>query len=178
MLNGYDRINVRLGNQRRKRALQRAAAARGSAGIGGSVGGGLGRSRANQARFPLLRGKLGDLLGQGMGQGQGRIGEFDPAEFQPGAPDPGTGFQGGGVSDPGGMAGVPNLRPNQWAGISAGDPLDQGTQTQEQLNQSVASAYPDGTPAQVAGAAGPMVWYQGQLIPSGVYQAIVRGGGF
>lgn len=154
-----DRINPRSGNLRRKKALMRAAAKAQSqvGGHGNRAGGGLGRGRF-QSRLSAVAG------------GRSPFGQFpqidnidDPflqSETQPGEYDQGA-------SDAAGGDLSSLLDPNSGPGIEilggGGDPTFQG----------------DGLVGQQQGQAPPgYVWFQGQLIPSGVYRAMQAQGGF
>lgn len=194
-----DVLNVRDGNEKRKKALaavaqklamngQRAAGLVGAA----RAGGGLGQQQA--ARFrPLARNNMGALARLALG---GRadlgnaIGRFGITERQPGAFDPGaipgiggidaTGSLGnGGQGVPvGGQSGpapsyAPNTSPDTQQSAAGGDPEAFAAMT----GQSDVDPFPSSFQSGPSGGdySGYVNW-QGQLIPVGLFKALQASG--
>lgn len=171
-----DRINVRTGNARRRKALQRAAAkAAAVANIGNRAGGGLGRARGYQSRLGFLAPGLLRL-----GQTNPAFNIDDPflqAERQPGAYDPGAQDAGMGGA---GMPPQPPMINGYPVQENPNAPGTTGIGVQYDTNDPNPPATTDiidpaSLPSGPQGAPPGYVWYQGQLIPTGVYRAIQQG---
>lgn len=190
-----DRLNVRGGNARRKKALMRAAAkAQALGGYGNRAGGGLGKSRFQSRLGFKAPGLAAAFLGLGLGGGQGELNNLDDpfmqAEVQPGAYDPGAQDAASdlqlrrdpaGPVRPVGQGGGSGYQPGYGslpAAVNAGAANEDGTSPYIQGAQQ-AGLLP-GQQAGAAGGAAPAgyVWYQGQLIPTGVWNAMQAQGGF
>lgn len=185
-----DKLDVRDGNEKRKRALARVAQklmqnsgrAGGLAGLSGRAGGGLGRQ--NSARFrPLAQRNMGQFarLAPGGNDAMGlAIGRFGITERMPGAYDP--------------AATVPDLggRPSDLPGLGNGG-MPQGLSTEQSLpqpgsgtqqvtdpsNPDFGVKFEEGLPTYTSSQPSPggdysgYIMYQGQLIPMSVYKAIM-----
>lgn len=184
-----DRMNVRVGNARRKKALMRAAAkAQAVAALGQRAGGGLGRSRF-QSRLGFLLPGL--MRGFGGGPGFNMDDPYMRAEQQPGAFDPavasgvpgaGAGYDAGPPVAPpplpgGGYGGGGDDHPNWIPGSPDTDPNSQQNQA---VQNSMTGSSPGTTLDQVvpgyqAPAPVGYVWYQGRLVPAGLVRALNQG---
>lgn len=185
-----DKLDVREGNEQRKRALARVAQkllqnrgrSGGLAGLSGRAGGGLGRQ--NAARFrPLAQRNMGQFarLAPGGRDKMGlAIGRFGITERMPGAYDPAASVPdlGGAPSDVPGLGNggtVPLMGPNTLPQPGSGSQLvtdpnnpDAGVRFEEGL--------PTYTTAPDGGDYSGYVMYQGQLIPIAVYKAMQASG--
>ena len=192
-----DVLNVRTGNERRKKALAQLkakmamTAKAGVAGVANRSGGGLGRQ--NAARFrPLAKGNMGQLGRMAAGVGrpgfEQAISRFGLTERQPGAYDPGaqedlgdTG-QGGGPQTPiGNDWRNPNVTlsegPQYWTSPDGGPqqmPGDPGGMQDASGVQQLPGVTSGATSA--GGDYSGYVNWQGQWIPMSVYKAMMLTG--
>lgn len=188
-----DKLDVRDGNEKRKRALARVAQklmqnsgrASGLAGLSGRAGGGLGRQ--NSARFrPLAQRNMGQFarLAPGGNDAMGlAIGRFGITERMPGAYDPAATVPdlGGRPSDLPGLAGGP-FPDNPSAPNLIGDrrtlpqPGSGSQQVTDPRNPDYGTRLEEGLPTYQSPTSadyGGYIMYQGQLIPMSVYKAIM-----
>lgn len=193
-----DKLDVRDGNEKRKRALARVAQklmqnsgrAGGLAGLSGRAGGGLGRQ--NSARFrPLAQRNMGQFarLAPGGNDAMGlAIGRFGITERMPGAYDPAATVPdlGGRPSDlpglgsgggaPGGASGSPRSFTDPYGNVTRfSDSGEPGTDLTTTPGGDTFTEMPQYTSSQPSpgGDYSGYIMYQGQLIPMSVYKAIM-----
>jgi hypothetical protein len=197
-----DTINVREGNEQRKKTLMKVAQklmanagrATGLGNLGGVPGGGLGRT--NAARGGLAARNIGQLArmhpqgNPGLGQGIGRFGMVDrmPGAFDPSImPVPDLGGANG--RDPQAATGGSMQQPEGSTPIWGGDPSGTDQRSLGDAQQSAAGGDPeaqqfvagqtdvDPFPRSFSGGGNPQyVTWQGKTIPFNVYKALQASG--